>query len=329
MENKAINVLKLEKEIFTNSLIFDPNVKETFLFLISIPKNSVIDNKQYTTTAILQEDPKLSCDIKFFKVSNTTFEGEITCSGQTLNQEFAVTFYRLNSECSIGITKTIDLPPVSHECTHFFTNSLQPSKKMKVSDTQTHFLYIRKSSIAVCDDSNDNVYVYCKIVVKDVLPVKLDVLKRTIPSKFVSLYKDNMYSDFKIISKNEEFSVHKAILAQSSSVFRAMFENQMKESLESKVEINNFEPTVVKQMIHFMYSDEIENDSSQESLKQLYMAAHMYQLEDLKKLCLNEICKSVKDISEVVDVIFFLGSEFREEIVEFLKSIRYTLLLKD
>lgn len=328
--DSAINVLKLEKNIFTDSLIFDPNIKETFLFLIPIPRRNLTDNKTYTTTAILQENPKLSCKIKFLKATNTIFKGEIKFYGQTVNRTFAVTFYCLNSECSIGFTKTLNLPYVSR-CKHCFENSaIQPAKKVKLNELELSPTTTDQSSTSIRANFDDNnLYVYCKIIVKDDSLVKLDVLKRKTPSKFASLYKDNMYSDFKIISKNEEFSVHKAILAQSSSVFRAMFDNQMKESLECKVVIDNFEPAVVKQMIHFMYSDEIENDLSQESLKQLFMAAHMYQIEDLKKFSLNELCKSVKDITELVDVIFFLGSEYKEEIVQFLKSIRYTLFLKE
>jgi len=45
------------------------------------------------------------------------------------------------------------------------------------------------------------------------------------------------HADMELICEDESFPCHKFVMAARSDVFRAMFSHDMKESIESKVEV--------------------------------------------------------------------------------------------
>lgn len=51
-----------------------------------------------------------------------------------------------------------------------------------------------------------------------------------------------------------EFFAHKAILAARSPVFAAMFEHEMEEKKQNRVEITDMDPEVLKEMLKFIYT---------------------------------------------------------------------------
>lgn len=111
-----------------------------------------------------------------------------------------------------------------------------------------------------------------------------------------NLFEKSRFSDCVLTSGSKEFHVHKAILAARSPVFSAMFEHEMSEARSDRVEINDIDPEVLKEMLRFMYTGISwfpTNDSryllgSAPNLDrmpdELLAAADKYQLERLKVL---------------------------------------------
>lgn len=296
VESTVVNISRLEWEINSNSLNSDEYDKECTSLLITIPGHSLSNFHEFKFKSILETSPRISCVLKFHKKNFNELQGEIIFPEQSLSRNFAVSLHYLNYERKIILSETIYLTTDTQQSAHF-------QKPYPISNHR------------------EEIVVYCKIVMKNISPVKPNVQLIEKPTKLVSIYKEKLFTDFKIISKNKEFLVHKAILACSSPVFRKMLEIPMKESEENQVEIDGFESTITELMINYLYSEEIEKNLPQETLKQLFGIAHMYELESLKKSCLDELCKSAKDTSSIVDVISFAGSECKEEMTKFLDDI--------
>ena len=58
---------------------------------------------------------------------------------------------------------------------------------------------------------------------------------------------------------DREFAVHKAILAARSLVFSAMFEHEMEEKKQNKVEIPDMDHEVLREMLHYIFTGKISN----------------------------------------------------------------------
>ncbi|XP_051169294.1 speckle-type POZ protein-like [Leptopilina boulardi] len=102
-----------------------------------------------------------------------------------------------------------------------------------------------------------------------------------------SLLDDENFKDVTFKIEKQELTAHKAILANQSPVFAAMFNNKMNEQLTSEVEINDIKPEVFQKMLQFIYCDQVDN--LDESALELYYVADKYQLEKLKIMCIKSL----------------------------------------
>ncbi|XP_016159794.1 PREDICTED: speckle-type POZ protein [Ficedula albicollis] len=94
--------------------------------------------------------------------------------------------------------------------------------------------------------------------------------------------------------------VQRAILAARSPVFSAMFEHEMEESKKNRVEINDVEPEVFKEMMCFIYTGKAPN--LDKMADDLLAAADKYALERLKVMCEDALCSnlSVENAAEIL-----------------------------
>lgn len=118
---------------------------------------------------------------------------------------------------------------------------------------------------------------------------------------FFGLEEKNKFSDVTIVSHNAkgdsslapvEFPAHKVILAARSPVFASMFEYNMQESSNNKIEVNDLSPDALKEMLTYIYTGRV-SDVGNVAYDLLY-AADKYQLDDLKTLCEQQLSKSLK-----------------------------------
>ena len=102
---------------------------------------------------------------------------------------------------------------------------------------------------------------------------------------FGKLFNDKEFSDVEIKCDGEIFNCHQAILSTRSDVFRAMFQADMTESLTKKVNIEDIDSEVVRELLHFIYTGSVNENVLKEKARELLAAADMYQLDVLKNIC--------------------------------------------
>lgn len=68
------------------------------------------------------------------------------------------------------------------------------------------------------------------------------------------LLESQKFNDVVLSVGGKEFPAHKAILAARSPVFAAMFEHEMEEKKQNRVDITDVEHGVMKEMLKFIYS---------------------------------------------------------------------------
>ena len=75
------------------------------------------------------------------------------------------------------------------------------------------------------------------------------------------LWKDQNFSDFKIVCGSENFPCHKNILAHRSDVFEAMFSHTTtQEGRTNQVVIKDCEPEVLSNFLEFIYTDQLGDE---------------------------------------------------------------------
>ncbi|KFP78571.1 SPOP protein, partial [Atrichornis clamosus] len=114
------------------------------------------------------------------------------------------------------------------------------------------------------------------------------------------LWENSRFTDCCLCVAGQEFKGHKAILAARSPVFSAMFEHEMEESKKNRVEINDVEPEVFKEMMCFIYTGKAPN--LDKMADDLLAAADKYALERLKVMCEDALCSnlSVENAAEIL-----------------------------
>ncbi|XP_054721492.1 protein roadkill-like [Uloborus diversus] len=114
------------------------------------------------------------------------------------------------------------------------------------------------------------------------------------------LFESQKFSDVILSVGGREFYAHKAILAARSPVFSAMFEHDMEEKKQNRVEITDTDPEVLKEMLRFIYTGKSPN--LENIPDELLAAADKYALERLKVMCEEELCQnlSVDTVAEAL-----------------------------
>ncbi|XP_028818623.1 speckle-type POZ protein-like [Denticeps clupeoides] len=135
------------------------------------------------------------------------------------------------------------------------------------------------------------------------------------------LWDQSLLPDCSLVVGGQEFQAHKAILAARCPVFRAMFLHDMKERRTNRVEIQGVEPEVLKELVTFIYTGKAPN--LQDMATDLLVAADMYLLERLKRMCEDALCRSLT-VENSVDILIFtdlhLTPDLKEEAITFIKS---------
>lgn len=119
------------------------------------------------------------------------------------------------------------------------------------------------------------------------------------------MYGDETFTDFTFTIKGKEFKVHKNILAASSVVMHKLFTAEYKEKETGESKVDGIEPEIFEALINFIYSYKIPENLRKIACG-LYEAAHYYEIESLKDICLNEIQEklSAANVIEAYDLAF-------------------------
>nr|ACH91369.1 TDPOZ-T2 [Rattus norvegicus] len=107
------------------------------------------------------------------------------------------------------------------------------------------------------------------------------------------LRENSLFTDCSLVVAGQEFRSHKAILAACSPVFRAMFEHEMLESLTNRIEIHDIHLQVFKEMMAFIYTGKAPHLHSRSMATGLLAAADKYDLQGLKGMCEDALCRNL------------------------------------
>lgn len=95
---------------------------------------------------------------------------------------------------------------------------------------------------------------------------------------------DELFADINLKTRDGKMlKAHKSILASRSPMFFDLFKSEMQSV--SNLEITDSEKTM-KEILRYIYCEKVNLD---EVTRDLILAAHKYQLEDLKELCIDKI----------------------------------------
>ncbi|GIY42884.1 protein roadkill [Caerostris darwini] len=156
--------------------------------------------------------------------------------------------------------------------------------------------------------TDDKLTLFCEVsVVADTVnisgqtsAIQFKVPECHLPDDIGELFEDKKFSDVVISANGQEFFAHKAILAARSPVFAAMFEHDMEEKKQNRVEIYDMEADVLKEMLRFIYTGRSSNLGNMPD--DLLAAADKYALDRLKVLCEEELCQnlSIETVAEAL-----------------------------
>ncbi|XP_024619881.1 speckle-type POZ protein-like isoform X5 [Neophocaena asiaeorientalis asiaeorientalis] len=96
-----------------------------------------------------------------------------------------------------------------------------------------------------------------------------------------------------------------------SPVFNAMFEHEMEESKKNRVEINDVDPEVFKEMMRFIYTGKAPN--LDKMADNLLAAADKYALERLKVMCEEALCNNLS-VENVADTLVLADLHSAEQL---------------
>ncbi|GIX84222.1 TD and POZ domain-containing protein 3 [Caerostris darwini] len=101
---------------------------------------------------------------------------------------------------------------------------------------------------------------------------------------FKNIYNEGLLCDVNLQTDAESFAAHKVILSARSPVFKAMFVNDMLESVTNRIELPDMDAGTVRRLLLYMYSDAVEC-LEWDSVRNLYAAADKYAIGSLKTKC--------------------------------------------
>ncbi|KAK6105167.1 BTB/POZ domain family protein [Brugia pahangi] len=123
----------------------------------------------------------------------------------------------------------------------------------------------------------------------------LNTNARTVSGDFVkrqlAAFDNGFMADCVLECSGRQIPVNKFVLSAHSEVFKAMFSyDELIESTEKKVIIEDAEYEAVRCMLRYMYTGEMELDTEVANVLTL---AERYQMDDLKLICERKLCNQI------------------------------------
>eukprot|EP00096_Caligus_rogercresseyi_P004875 TRINITY_DN1947_c0_g1_i1.p1 TRINITY_DN1947_c0_g1~~TRINITY_DN1947_c0_g1_i1.p1 ORF type:complete len:379 (+),score=136.90 TRINITY_DN1947_c0_g1_i1:159-1295(+) len=142
---------------------------------------------------------------------------------------------------------------------------------------------------------------------------------------FNTLFESSQFADVTLACQGREFKCHKALLTARSQVFAAMFEHDMEESKQNRVEVKDVDPDVMADMLRFIYTGRANNLENMAA--DLLAAADKYALDRLKVSCEEALCNSltVENVSEILILADLHSAEqLKAQAIDFINTRHVT-----
>ncbi|XP_075149560.1 speckle-type POZ protein B-like [Haematobia irritans] len=136
------------------------------------------------------------------------------------------------------------------------------------------------------------------------------------------LLETGRFSDVVFVVGDKEFKAHKAILTIRSEVFARMFEHEsLDESKSNRVEIIDFEPDVIQEMLIFIYSN--KSQRIDDMAVDLLPAADKYALHRLKTMCEFVLHRDLRSDTAIETLILadrHRANQLKEQCINIIKE---------
>lgn len=127
---------------------------------------------------------------------------------------------------------------------------------------------------------------------------------------FKRLFADKDKCDVIIQLKERVLNAHKVVLMSRSTVFTAMFNNDMLEKQTGIVSISDCDSDAFQKFLEYLYSGEL-NDASFHNIYHLYRISDKYDVQELKSFCSEYMEKCVTE-GNICDIAI-LADLYNEE----------------
>ncbi|XP_043495831.1 speckle-type POZ protein isoform X2 [Polistes fuscatus] len=176
---------------------------------------------------------------------------------------------------------------------------------------------------------DDKLTIFCEVsVVADSVnisgqsnTIQFKVPDCRLPDDLGLLFENQKFSDVTLTVCGREFQAHKAILAARSPVFSAMFEHEMEERKQNRVDITDVEQEVLREMLRFIYTGKASN--LEKMADDLLAAADKYALERLKVMCEEALCGSLA-IDNAADILILAdlhsADQLKAQAIDFINT---------
>ncbi|CAL4925040.1 unnamed protein product [Urochloa decumbens] len=205
-----------------------------------------------------------------------------------------------------------ETPLASEEVTTFRSHSSSGYAEFSKREDLEKSEHLKDDSFAVrCDIVIIN-NVYAKEIDEEAAtPAFVSVSPSDLSAHFGDLLLTENGADVVFEVGSQTFAAHRCVLAARSPVFKAELFGTMKESVTTGiVRIDDMEAQVFKALLYFIYTDSLPKAKKEEGEEEeddvmsqhLLVAADKYNLERLKLICEDKLCKYI-DVSTVATIL--------------------------
>ncbi|KAE8807796.1 Speckle-type POZ protein-like protein A [Hordeum vulgare] len=190
--------------------------------------------------------------------------------------------------------------------------------------------FVQKDKLEWLSQVGDGCFtILCVLTVES--PSPPPELPTQLPSQLQGMLEDGTGADVTFRVGRREFRGHRCVLAARSPVFRAQFYGPMARKDKPRVKVIDVEPAIFEMMLHYIYTDSLPppSDADDEggygvaAMQHLMVAADMYDLERLKLMCADELCKTM-DAATVMSTYALANqhhcNRLKDTCVEFMSS---------
>ncbi|XP_065214345.1 speckle-type POZ protein-like B [Planococcus citri] len=290
------------------------------------PEFSTPSNERHKWTIILE--PRSYCDkydLYFVKLSLS-----FACVEANVELSARFKFSILDSERRVALERRSTFRQFKDDKEWFIDNFIERDA-----------LFERKESLL----PDDKLSILCEITLRppsstqhevsnqprfDIMPIETPSCS-ALSDDLSQLLEDQEFCDIAMFVNGQQFKAHKGILSARCAVFKAMFKHRMKEANSNRVEITDIEPDVFRELLHYIYTGNVKN-TEMATFVDLLVVAEKYDLQSLKFLCEDALCKRLSN-DNAANILIMADLHQSEKLkaaaISFIKSNSFAVMSTD
>jgi len=166
-----------------------------------------------------------------------------------------------------------------------------------------------------------------------ILSANIEIALPNLEACLKKMLENGNNSDITLKVAESNIRAHGCILSARSPVFAAMLSSKMFECHSGIVQIDDVDPIIVKELLHYIYTNDLSDITVLDNLcEHLFCAASKYQVLGLVALCEDHICSkiSLENVIHTISLGDSYGStRIKERAFQFIAQNHELILKKD